>query len=184
MKHRPLERRRLQGATKTTEKINIADVINKIGREVNLVLSERRRQRYFDNIVLLYSFIENLLKWLIFVEICWEKCRVVRLMNGKEVESIEKFCRDLSFYNSLQIVLLVDLVDFELYQKIDKIRRDRNDLVHQLWIYRHRKDFRQLRKRLEDLTSVADRLVHICNKLVEEIGMANVWDISLAKPPK
>lgn len=174
----------MQRATKTTEEINIADVINKIGQEVNLVLSKGRRQRYFDNIVLLYSFIENLLKWLIFVKMGWEKCRIDRLMNGKEVESIEKFCRDLSFYNSLQIVLLVDLVDFKLYQKIDKIRRDRNDLVHQLWIYRHRDDFRQLRKRLEDLASVADKLVHICNKLAREIGMGNVWDISLAKPPK
>jgi len=63
---------------KPAEEINIADLIEKIADEVNSVLNKRRKEKYFDNIVLLYSFIENLLKWLIFVKVLWDK-RIVTM---------------------------------------------------------------------------------------------------------
>lgn len=164
--------------------VDIRDVINETAEEVNAVLNGRIEEKYFDHIVLLYSFIENLLKWLIYVKVHWEKSKLVKEMSKKEFDRIEQFCRDLRFYNSLQIALLIDLVDFDLYQRIDKVRRDRNDIIHQLWMYAHRSDPSELRKHLEILARVANELVSICNRLTREIGMEEIWEMSLQEQRK
>jgi len=162
--------------------VDIRDVINKTAEEVNAVLDGRIEEKYFDNIVLLYSFIENLLKWSIYVRIHWEKSKLVKEMSKKEFDRVEQFCRNLHFYNSLQIALLIDLVDFDLYQRIDKVRCDRNDIIHQLWMYAHRSDLKELRTHLENLAGVANELVGLCNRLTQEIGVDEVWQMALSKP--
>lgn len=164
------------------ENVDTRDVINKVANEVNTVLNQRTEERYFDKIVLLYSFIENILKWLVYIKVHWEKASVVREMSDKEFDSIERFCKNLSFYNSLQIALLIDLVDFDLYQKIDEVRHHRNDMIHQLWMYRHRSDPVELRIRLENLAGVADKLIGISKKLTREIGVDEAWQMVLEKP--
>jgi len=169
----------LSRGKKPAERINVAYLIERVADEVNTVLNKRKKERYFDNIVLLYSFIENLLKWLIYVKVLWEKCDRTELISGKEVGSIESFCEDLSFYNSIQIALLIDLVSLKLYRRIDRIRIDRNKFVHQLCIYTIRDDIRESRRKLEDLADVVNELVGICNKLSKEISPDLLWQMSL-----
>jgi hypothetical protein len=36
---------------------DITTIINSIGGEINAVLNDRKKEKYFDSIVLLYSFI-------------------------------------------------------------------------------------------------------------------------------
>ena len=55
------------------EYTDITQSINEIAEEINLVLNSRSKERYFEEIIMLYSFIENLLKWLVFVKILWQK---------------------------------------------------------------------------------------------------------------
>jgi len=55
------------------EYTDITRSINEIAEEINLVLNSRSKERYFEEIIMLYSFIENLLKWLVFVKILWQK---------------------------------------------------------------------------------------------------------------
>ena len=174
---------------KPAEEPKVYDLIKKIGDEVNSVLNKRMKEKYFDNIILLYSFIENLLKWLIYVNVVWKKCGRALLpseevISGKEVESIEKICGDLRFYDSLQIALLIDLVDLKLYRRIDRIRYDRNNLIHQFWIYTIRDDFRELRRKLLDLVGVANELVRICKKLSKEMSPDLLWLTSLPRRRK
>ena len=52
-------------------RFNIADVVNGILIDVGEVLAERKEDRYFEEIVLIYSTIENVLKWLIFLKVMW-----------------------------------------------------------------------------------------------------------------
>jgi hypothetical protein len=50
--------------TKKKQYDDITEAINEIADYVNDVLAQKRGERYFESIVLLYSFIENLLRWL------------------------------------------------------------------------------------------------------------------------
>lgn len=43
--------------------------INEIAHHINDILNNRRADLYFDSIVLLYSFIENMVKWLVCMKI-------------------------------------------------------------------------------------------------------------------
>lgn len=161
--------------------VNIAQTINEIAEEVNRVLNDSVTGEYFDAIILLYSFIENMLKWLVFSRTLWQKSGKETL-STKEVDRIRSFCRGLGFYNALNIALSIDLVGFDLYKEIDTIRRERNDTIHQLWIYARRHDPQVLREKLETLACVANQLVEISNALVKEIGVTEIYEAYLKGP--
>ena len=112
---------------------------------------------------------------MVFVKILWEKAN--RELSQKEVEKLNFFCKNLKFYNVLNIALSVDLIDFELYEKINSIRKERNNVIHQFWIYSHRNNFLVLRKKLKKFAKVANKLVEIFNRLTREIGIEEVYEI-------
>ncbi|TET21308.1 MAG: hypothetical protein E3J71_10100 [Candidatus Stahlbacteria bacterium] len=116
--------------------VDMPQAINEVADEINRTLNERKKDKYFQSIILMYSFIENLLKWLVFVKITWMKATKVR--SRKEMKELEKFCKHLRFYDALEAGLMIDLVDFNLYKRINDVRKERNDVLHQFWIYRHR----------------------------------------------
>jgi len=61
------------GTRRSTTPENIVDVLSQIADEVNWTPNERKKEKYFQCIVLLYSLTENLLKWLIFVKVLWDR---------------------------------------------------------------------------------------------------------------
>lgn len=156
---------------------NIVQTINQIGEEVDSVLESRNKEKYFEAIILLYSLIENLLKWLLFIKIIWRKSD--RLLHEEEVEKLRSFCRTSDFYTALNTSLSLDLINVNLYKKIDKVRRERNDVIHQLWIYKNRRNSLVLRKTLERLTRVARQLAKTTSELTDEIGLEQIYEIAL-----
>lgn len=158
---------------------NIIQPVNEIASEVNSVLNNRLKDRYFEKIVLLYSFIENILKWLVLVKTIWEKSGKGEVLGKQRWEKFKSFFKRLSFYNALNVAYSIDLIDFDLYRKIDAVRQERNNTLHQFWIYSHRNDFLVLRRRLEKLAKVTSQLVEILNQLTEEIGVEEVYQIFL-----
>jgi hypothetical protein len=56
-----------------TKEHDLAQIINSLADEVNSVLNSRNKDKYFQEIVLLYSFIENILIWLVWVDLMWKK---------------------------------------------------------------------------------------------------------------
>jgi len=161
----------------------ISDLINDIADEINEVLSQAQRQRYFHCIVLLYSFIENLLKWLVFVKILWIKS-AKEVMAKKEARDVRRFCRRLNFYNCLRIALGTDLISYPLYRKLDRVREERNDVVHQLWIYKHRRSNLVMRKKLEKIARTSSDLVGVFNALTREIGVDEVYELPPLNEPR
>lgn len=158
------------------KEVNIANTINEIAAEVNSVLNNREKDKYFQEIVLLYSFIENLLKWLVWMKSMWERDEPF----GVDVMSkMRTFYRGVSFYEALNIAFSINLIDLKLFEKIDTIRKERNNVIHQLWIYGERNRLLLLRKRLERLARVANDLVGISNELINEIGVDNVYRMTL-----
>ncbi len=159
------------------EYADIREIINEIADEINAILNDCRKEKYFDGIILLYSFIENLLKWLVFVKLLWVKS--VRVLPDKEIEAVQQYCRRLSFYDAQQIALSIDVIDWKLFGRINAIREERNNVVHQFWLYAHRGNRLILRKKLEKLAGVANEIVESFNTLTHEIGVDETYEISL-----
>lgn len=159
---------------------NIEHSINEIGAEIDSILENRDKEKYFESILLLYSLIEDLLKWSVFVKVLVRKENVDELPSKKEFLSMYSFCKNLSWYTALNIGLSVDLIDFDLYRRVDKMRRDRNDIIHKLWVHKHRKNFSALRRRLEGTTRVSKQVVKIVNQLADESGAEELYNMILA----
>jgi hypothetical protein len=154
---------------------NIIDAINDIAEEINTTLNDRLKDRYFDGVVLLFSFIENLLKSMVYVKLLWSKSD--RMIRADEVKAVRQYCKGLSFYDAQQVALALDLIDMKLYKRIDAIRKERNDVIHQFWLYVHRGNRLVLRKKLEKLAGVASSLVDSFNTLSDEVGVLDLIDV-------
>lgn len=57
-----------QAVAKRKEPETMVDAISHIAEDINRILDEGEKANYFYGIVLLYSFIENVLKWLVFTK--------------------------------------------------------------------------------------------------------------------
>lgn len=63
---------------------NIISVVNNIGDEVDAIIRNGRDREYYGATVVLYSLIENLLKFLLCRKICWDLCEgEATLLNPK-----------------------------------------------------------------------------------------------------
>jgi hypothetical protein len=159
----------------------MAEMVDLVADEINSILNERQKERYFDSVMLLYSFIENLLKWIVYTDIMWEKYskRILRVTKSvrKEQKEIHQFCKRLSFYYALRIALARGWIDYGLYKKLEAIRVERNNVVHQLWIYQHRNNRLIIRKKLEKLALATNDLVGVFNRMVKRIGVDEILDL-------
>jgi hypothetical protein len=155
-----------------SKKLKLIDEINSLAAEINMILNSKRKERYFEGIAIIHSFIEDLLKWLVFTQIVWNKSHEPDgVMEPGEVEQIRGYCNQLNFYALLNIGLTVDLLDFKLFDNLNSIRVERNSLVHQYWLYIHKGKRQIFRKKLEKLAGAANGLVQCFNRLAEEIGV-------------
>lgn len=154
-----------------TTKHNLFDEINTLSRMINDILNQKQRDRYFEGIAFLHSFIEDLLKWLVFTQILWNKVERSVPVANREVEEIRGYCNQLNFNSLLNVGLIVNLINYQEFIKINSIRIERNELVHKYWLYRHKGKRHILRKKLEKLSGVSNILVKKFNKLIEDTAM-------------
>jgi len=159
VKHRELIRRSPKSAVKRYR--NIVRPINQIATEINSTLDKRKTEEYFEGVILLYSFIENLLKWLVCVELLW-----------KGASSLP---RKLDFYDAQCKALTLKLITQTQFKRIDSIRKERNNVVHQFWLWRHRGNRSVLRRKLEKLARIANDLVGVFNTLTRKVGVDEVY---------
>ena len=130
----------------------------------------------------MYSMMENVLKWLVFLKIIWDKCD--RVLPQREIESLRRFCNQQEFYTVLNLALVTGLIKHPLFRRIDRIRKERNDVVHQCYIFTHRRNRRVLRAKLERIVSVADDLFVVFTNLVDETRADDSYDIFKVKRGK
>lgn len=161
---------------------NLIDEVNVLANHINRILNEKETERYFEGIALLHSFIENLLKWLVLTQIVWNKSVMHIIIPPGELEKLKEYCNQLSLYHLLNIGLCIDLLDHALFQRLDQVRLEGNQLVHQYWLYVHKGKLHILRKKLEKLAGVGNTLVGKLNQLVEETGMDESYGFFDIKP--
>ena len=161
----------------TKDRLNIIQEIDNLSDEINKILDEKLAERYFEGIVLLYSFIEDILRWLVFAQIIWNKSSKRETRSANEIDQVRVFCNQSNLFTLLRLALSVDLLDYQLYEKLTRIREERNSLIHQYWIYTHKGKRLIFRKKLERLATTANELVGKSNRLVRETGADDSYGI-------
>jgi len=164
---------------KKKDDFDIVNTVNEIGKEVEEVLGTRNEGRYLETIMLLYSLIENLLKWLIFVETCRDKNWGEDELSEEDMDNLRHFCSQLRLYDALNVGLSIHLISAELYREMRKVQKERNDVTHKLWIYQHRKEPIKLREELEMLVGVAMKLVKVTGYIINEVDTCEVQKMRL-----
>jgi hypothetical protein len=157
---------------------NIVDQINRIGNEINDILDKKQTEKYFQSVALLYSFIENILKWLVFGESLWIRAED-RKFSTKDYKTIKEFCKQQNFYTASNLAYDFGLIDLKLYERISQARIERNRIIHKFWTYERRGNRAVMRKKLEKLARIASDLVRVFNKLTRKIGVDEIYDMTL-----
>jgi hypothetical protein len=111
------------------------------------------------------------------MKILWDKAQ--EELNSQEVKTMRQFCKGMNFYTVSQVALSVRLINLKLYERIDDLRCERNDIIHQFWLYSHRNNGLVLRKKLEKLANTSNMLVNIFNSLTKDIGLEEVYELFL-----
>ncbi len=157
---------------------DIRKTINQIGRDVDTALAKRRTDRYFYLILLLYSLSENLLKWLVATKILWDESskQTDFELDGKnylvDFEVIRKRAKKLSFNDAINQARDLRLIGIRLSSRLHKIRTERNDFVHELWIIQERHNPGVMKSELKYLADTVHKLIRVFHKLVYiEIGI-------------
>jgi hypothetical protein len=153
------------------------DQINEVADEVNKILDKRQKEKYFESITLLYSFIENVLKWLVFAQALWVRAK--DKITAKDYKSIREFAKNLTFYNTSNIAYTSGLIDDGLFMRISEARNERNKIIHKFWTYERRGNKAVMRKKLEKLARISNDLVGVFNRLVKNIGVDEIYDLTL-----
>ncbi len=164
-------------------KHNLIDEINEVAEEIDGILNKKQKERYFEGIVVLYSFLEDTLKWLVFIQILWNKSEKEKISHG-EYKNLKDYCNQSNFFSLLNLGLFVDLLDYDLHKKLNDVRRERNQLIHQYWLYAYKGKRAILRKKLEKLARISSKLVEKLNELVEDTGIDEsygLFDIRLGR---
>lgn len=155
---------------------DITDAINEVIADINTILDEEREREYLEGIILLYGLIENILKVTLYYHMILDRfdelaAEEVNDNVISEVHEIFEFIKRLSLYNALRFALSVKLIDYNFFCELNNIRKKRNDVAHQLWLLKNRKNTADLRKELEYVATRTSRLIEILNNLIDEIGL-------------
>lgn len=157
---------------------NIITVINSIGEEIEGSLQQNKKEDYFKHVILLYSLIENFIKFMVASKECWdESCKQVD-EEGKgerylvDFEMIKKETISLTLDKAISRAYKQKLINEELYENLHSIRKGRNQFIHQLWLYESRNNEIEMKEILLNLRSITMQLVGIFEWLMfEEIGV-------------
>jgi len=159
---------------------NLVKELNALVQSIRDILDNRVKGRYFEGIALLHSCIEDLLKWLVFVQILengMESDHLFWSIEGDNLFTVQSYCNQLSFYNLAHLGLIVGLLDRDTFLELNEIRSERNRLVHQYWLYNNKRKPNALRPKLTKLFRVLESLVEDVNRLSERTEINKHGDL-------
>ena len=94
-------------------------------------------------------------------------------------KKIQKECSRYTFYQSQEKAHELVLIDDKLYSEINDVREECNDMVHQFWLYAHRKNAKVLERKLKRLVRISKKLIKVFEKISRHIGIDSIFDVSL-----
>ena len=82
--------------TNTEHIENIHEPLLQVSKEINDILTNSVEDKYLVGVVLSHSFIENLLKWLVFIKILWNKTGEQGNIEVDEYNTIKRICNGMT----------------------------------------------------------------------------------------
>lgn len=175
----PVSYRRVE--TRVKNEPTLDQVINDLAAEVNTVLDSRIEDKYFQEVMVLHSFLENILTWLLWTHMIWNNSGPEHNNEQDLPRKLTALCETLTFREALKLAYAKHLISSNLYKKLNSIRTSRNNLVHQLWLYSHRNDPAILRCELETLADVSNQLITMVVRMNDRYGLGGIYDVYLPK---
>jgi hypothetical protein len=126
-------------------------------KEVKKILENNEEERFYESIIVQYSLIESTLKFLVFLQLTLNLTLLHLRKNTSaedysfKMDSLKKYCQNLSFYQALNLAISSNVIDEKLYKEIDKIRIERNDWIHQCWLLYYKSDPSELKESLKQV---------------------------------
>ncbi len=159
-----------------SNKSDLLTAINGVAGEVNRVLDDVKEEKYFYALLLTYSFIENILTHICFIDAIWKQSELGDL-HRVIVEILAEKYIDTTFDQAMRNASKGRLKrSKKLRERLDGLRRKRNSFVHQLWLHEQaRSNPKLLRRELEEAAYIANALVTRVNKMQEEMGVLDLY---------
>lgn len=157
--------------------LNLLEAVDELGSEVNAILNEEREREYFYALLLNYSFIENSLKHICFLEAAWSLSDLPKIPRSI-LETLAKTYLDVTFNKAIDNAFRGKFTRSEtLKRKLRSLLRKRNSLVHQLWLqHEARRNPSLLRQELEEAVDISNALVQSLTRLQKKIGVLDLYD--------
>ena len=157
---------------------NIIEQINQIGVEVEQSLIINDTNQFFKHTILLYSLAENLLKYLVATKLCWDESgkQVDFMNNNKEYTvdfgEIRKRAKEFTFGATIDKAKSLNLISENFKNELHTQRKERNDLIHELYLYQQRNNNELMRAKLLRIKAIVVDLKLIFESLIfDEIGV-------------
>jgi len=153
---------------------DIIEVVNKIGADVELSLSRNDPSELFKNTVLLYSLTENFLKFIVATNMAWNESnkQAEDVTYGVDFGSIRRTAKNANFAETIKKAEALQLISPDLRKRLDNLRKERNDFIHELYLYQNIDDTQAQRTNLLQVRAIMMELVPIFEHLLfEEIGV-------------
>jgi len=161
-----------------SNKSDLLTAINGVADEVNGVLDDEEEEKYFYALVLLYSFTENILKHICFVDALWKQSQLEFGELHRDITAIvaEKYL-DTTFDQAIRNASKGRLKrSKKLLDSLRGLKRKRNNFIHQLWLHEQaRSNPKLLRRELEEAAHIANALVTRVNKMQKEMGALDLY---------
>lgn len=156
--------------------MDLLTAINGVADEVNRVLDDAKEEKYFYALLLTYSFIENILKHICFIDAIWKQSELGELHRDITEIVAEKYL-DTTFDQAIRNASKGRLKrSKKLRERLDGLKRKRNNFVHQLWLHEQaRCNPELLRRELEEAIYIANALVTRINKMEEKMGILDLY---------
>jgi len=163
---------------------NALDMIEKAwNEEILKIVKNKEKERYLYAIFLCFSVIEDCLRLAVWTKSAEEIAPIGRkedvVTMRKYQEYIRKytyFFREKSFYDLIRWALILKIITSELYEDLDKIRKERNLIIHKLWMEFRRGNYRYLRRKLEFYGRVCYEMIECLEKVTI---IKEVYDFSV-----
>lgn len=156
---------------------DVEEAINEIVDEVEQVLSECRTDEYFESLLLLYSLLENTLKWMVFVQLLWNQAGERSAVDQDQVDELSDYAGRLRFSDAIDTAHAVGAIDIDLKGRLNAIREERNDILHEFWLYEHRGDGRVLRQKLEKVARATHDLLNSIEHMAQSVGARKIFKV-------
>jgi hypothetical protein len=147
---------------------DIRKIIKKLSEDLISSLEQRNVQNYFNNLALLDSLIESLVKIIVILNLH---------KKGLSKDQMQKKWNDIHFGEAQNCAFTMGLIDEILFHRIETVRLERSSFIHLYWFYNYSIEENIIIEKIHDRLKVVVELSNIFWKMEPWIPDNDFFDI-------